>query len=296
MTSVDTLFLRKAKDIGAGFVGGAVQVLIGQPFDLVKVRLQTGQFTSILDTVKTTLAQEGGLAFYKGTLAPLFGVGACVLLQFYGFHEAKRGLLRLTGGENGEGKTLLLPQFYLAGAAAGIVNTPVTAPVEQLRILLQTQRGEGGGYTGPRDAVAKIHAAHGWGGIFRGSGITVLRETQAYGVWFLTYEWLMKHAVASRGISREDIGIPELMAYGALAGEALWLLLYPLDVVKSRIQSDGFGASSRYHGSVVAVVKDIAATQGVRGFWRGIGPTLMRALPCSAGTFALVELTLRALG
>ncbi|PYD07104.1 hypothetical protein DND62_31325, partial [Pseudomonas syringae pv. pisi] len=77
--TVDESFTRKAKDVAAGFVGGATQVLIGQPFDLVKIRLQTstsGATTSSI--VSQVLQKEGVLAFYKGTLAPLFGVGACV--------------------------------------------------------------------------------------------------------------------------------------------------------------------------------------------------------------------------
>jgi solute carrier family 25 carnitine/acylcarnitine transporter 20/29 len=36
--------------------------------------------------------------------------------------------------------------------------------------------------------------------------------------------------------------------------------------------------------------------EGLGGFWRGIGPTLLRAAPVSAGTFATVELTMKALG
>jgi solute carrier family 25 carnitine/acylcarnitine transporter 20/29 len=35
--------------------------------------------------------------------------------------------------------------------------------------------------------------------------------------------------------------------------------------------------------------------EGARGFWRGIGPTLLRAMPVSAGTFAVVEMTMRAI-
>lgn len=60
-----------------------VQVLSGQPFDTVKVRLQTqaSQYSGILDCVKKTYQNEGIVGFYKGTLTPLVGIGACGMFE-----------------------------------------------------------------------------------------------------------------------------------------------------------------------------------------------------------------------
>lgn len=288
--SVDESLSRKVKDIAAGFIGGATQVLIGQPADLVKIRLQTSPTpTTSAQIIKNVLQKEGVLAFYKGTLAPLFGVGACVSLQFYGFHEAKRQILKRTG----ESQLLLWPQTYIAGAVAGAVNTPVTSPVEQLRILSQTNTGS----TSLRETVKKIHLEYGIRGIYRGVGITLLREVQAYGVWFLTYESLIQYIQKKRHYKlRSDISTPELLFSGATAGCALWLSSYPLDVIKSNIQSDKFGAQSKFHGKISTAAAAIWKANGFRGFWKGIVPCLLRAVPCSAGTFAAVETALRVMG
>lgn len=294
MAELDSSWSRKAKDVASGFAGGAVQVLIGQPFDLVKVRLQTGQFKSPIEVVTSTLKNEGLAAFYKGTLPPLIGVGACVSVQFYAFHEARRQLLQRFS-DPGQ-KDLSLKQFYLAGAFAGVVNTPITAPVEQLRIIMQTQpSGANKVYNGPRDALKKIYNSHGTKGLFRGFNITLAREAQAYGVWFMTYEFLIEQAIKRKGGERKDLSTPELLVCGALAGDALWLSSYPLDVVKSRLQSDAFGEKAKFKNSR-DVFQTIWKESGALGFWRGITPTLIRAIPCSAGTFATVELTLRLLG
>jgi solute carrier family 25 carnitine/acylcarnitine transporter 20/29 len=286
MTGVDESYTRKVKDTASGFVGGAVQVLVGQPFDLVKVRLQTGQFSTPLEAFTQTLKNEGPLAFYKGTAAPLIGVGACVSVQFYAFHEAKRRLM-----VHYNSKDLTLPQFYVAGSVAGLTNSFVAGPVEQLRILLQTQKTAN--YRGPIDATRQIIAAQGIRGFYRGLNVTFLREAQAYGVWFLTFEYLMHRTIRS-GVKREDIPAWKLMFYGAIAGEMLWLSSYPLDVVKSKIQSDSF-KNPQYRGAIDATVKTFKQS-GFLGFWRGVVPTLLRATPASASTFASVELTLRLLG
>ncbi|KAI9724983.1 MAG: hypothetical protein M1812_000259 [Candelaria pacifica] len=117
---------------------------------------------------------------------------------------------------------------------------------------------------------------------------------QAYGCWFLTFEYLMNADARRNGIQREEVGSLKVAAYGGLAGEMLWLGSYPFDVVKSKMQSDGFGDMRRYHG-MRDCFRQTYVREGWRGFWKGIGPTLLRAMPVSAGTFAVVEATMRAL-
>jgi solute carrier family 25 carnitine/acylcarnitine transporter 20/29 len=65
------------KELTAGSFGGVCQVLVGQPFDTVKVRLQTSNlYSGVLDCASKTLKSEGLMGFYKGTLTPLLGVGS----------------------------------------------------------------------------------------------------------------------------------------------------------------------------------------------------------------------------
>jgi len=123
-------------------------------------------------------------------------------------------------------------------------------------------------------------------GLFHGQAVTVLREAQAYGVWFLTFEYLMNADMKRNNAPRESISSPKVAFYGGLAGEALWIASYPFDVVKSKMQSDGFGASQKFK-SMRDCFKQTWAREGVMGFWKGIGPTLVRAMPVSAGTFAV---------
>lgn len=96
----------------------------------------------------------------------------------------------------------------------------------------------------------------------------------------------MNADAARNKIDRKEIPIEKIALYGGLAGEMLWLGSYPFDVVKSKMQTDGFGEKQRY-GSMRDCFKQTYVVEGLGGFWRGIGPTLLRALPVSAGTFAV---------
>lgn len=131
-------------------------------------------------------------------------------------------------------------------------------------------------------------------GLYRGEVVTILREAQAYGMWFLAFEYMMNADAARNKIDRKEIPTWKIATYGGLAGEVLWLSSYPLDVVKSKMQTDGFGKDMKF-----ANMRDCFAQTwragGMGGFWKGIVPTCVRAMPVSAGTFAVVELTKRAI-
>ncbi|KAL5116820.1 carrier protein ymc1 [Pleosporales sp. CAS-2024a] len=285
---------RTLKDLFAGAVGGVAQVLIGQPFDIVKVRLQTtSQYAGALDAATQIYKHEGASAFYKGTLTPLIGIGACVSVQFGGFHFARRALEAQNTVHYGSSHLSYL-QYYTAGAFAGIANTVLSSPIEHIRIRLQTQpHGANRLYNGPIDCVRKL-SAHGGvlRGLYRGTAVTFLREAQAYGAWFTTFEYLMNSDAARNHIKREDIGTLKIALYGGLAGEMLWISSYPFDVVKSKMQTDGLGKDMKYK-SMRHCFANTYTLEGLGGFWRGIGPTLLRAMPVSAGTFATVELVMR---
>ncbi|KAG9676145.1 hypothetical protein KCU99_g4207, partial [Aureobasidium melanogenum] len=289
---------RAVKDLFAGAVGGIAQVLIGQPFDIVKVRLQTtSQYSGAADAASKILKNEGASAFYKGTLTPLIGIGACVSVQFGAFHYARRSFERQNAEKNGVLETpqpLSYSQYYAAGAFAGIANTLMSSPIEHIRIRLQTQpHGAARLYNGPIDCVKKLCAHEGvLKGLYRGTGVTWFREAQAYGVWFTAFEFMINQDAKRNGIERKEIPTWKIALYGGLAGEALWLGSYPFDVIKSKMQSDGFGAEQKYK-SMRDTFAQTWRGEGMRGFWRGLGPTLLRAMPVSAGTFATVELTMR---
>ena len=226
-------------------------------------------------------------------------------VQFGGFHAARRWFEERNAAAAGtpipstptSTSSLSYGQYYAAGAFAGVANSVISGPIEHVRIRLQTQpHGAGKLYNGPWDCVRKLGAQEGslLRGLYRGEAVTIWREAQAYGVWFLTFEWLMNADAARNKVDRKDVPSYKVAFYGGLAGEALWLASYPFDVVKSKMQTDGFGAGQKYK-----TMRDCFAqtwrAEGARGCWKGIGPTLLRAMPVSAGTFAVVEMTMRAI-
>lgn len=217
-------------------------------------------------------------------------------VQFGAFHAARRWLEARNASSGHSTTDLSYAQYFAAGAFAGVANAPLSGPIEHIRIRLQSQpHGAGRLYNGPLDCIRKISAHNGaLSGLYRGEAVTVWREAFAYGAWFTTFEYLMNSDAARNGIDRKEIPTYKIALYGGLAGEVLWLASYPFDVVKSKMQTDGFGAQQKYP-TMRACFASTFRANGLRGFWKGIGPTLARAMPVSAGTFAVVEMTMRAI-
>ncbi|KAJ3734027.1 mitochondrial carrier domain-containing protein [Lentinula guzmanii] len=291
---------KTVKDLTAGTVGGIAQVLVGQPFDIVKVRMQTapkGTYSGMMHCAGGILKNEGPLAFYKGTLTPLLGIGVCVSIQFGVIEYMKRLFAHqnLVSGSGGPtGKDLNAGQLFASGVTAGLANGIVSGPVEHIRIRLQTQPSINPPYNGPFDAIRKIHKAHGIAGIFKGQGVTFLREATGYGVYFLAYEKLVQREMRTKGIKREDLSPMNAILYGATAGYALWAVIYPIDMIKSRMQTDGFtSATGRRYASSLDCAKQVWRSEGPKAFLRGLGPTLIRSPFANGATFLGFEMANR---
>ena len=69
--------LQSLRSLVSGGVGGVCAVVVGHPFDLVKVRLQTaekGVYTGAMDVVRKIVGKAGPMGLYAGVTAPLAGV------------------------------------------------------------------------------------------------------------------------------------------------------------------------------------------------------------------------------
>ncbi|KAF8070445.1 mitochondrial carrier domain-containing protein [Lyophyllum atratum] len=293
---------KTVKDLTAGTAGGVAQVLVGQPFDIVKVRMQTapkGTYKGMMDCAKGILRNEGPLAFYKGTLTPLLGIGVCVSIQFGALEWTKRYFAnqnRLNKKDGPDGSILTSGQLFAAGVFAGLANGVVSGPVEHIRIRLQTQSNTNPTYKGPWDAIKKIYSGYGIAGLYKGQTVTLLREATGYGIYFLTYEKLVQWEMTKKGIRRDQISPMNAVLYGATAGYALWAVIYPIDMIKSRMQTDGFSPSTgQKYTSTLDCVRKVWRTEGIGAFTRGLGPTLIRSPFANGATFLGFEMANRLL-
>lgn len=269
-----------ALDFFAGCVGGMAGVVVGHPLDTVKVLLQTQdmknpKFKGTIHCLQSVVTKEGLRGVYRGVTSPLLGVAGINAIVFgvYGNvqkHSSNPESLRI---------------HALAGAAAGLAQSFICSPMELAKSRLQVADSSS---KGPVDCLLKIYGNEGVKGVFRGFGVTVGREIPAFAVYFSTYELL------TRSDSNLPVSTWSMLFAGGLAGVASWTLTYPIDMIKSRMQVDGI-SSSQYKNSYDCLHQTVK-TGGVSSLFRGITPTIIRAFPVNAVTFAVVTWTMRILG
>lgn len=101
-----------------------------------------GTYAGMLDCAGRILTREGPLAFYKGTLTPLLGIGACVSIQFGALEATKRFFAERNALSGiADPRDLGDGQLFMAGVTAGLANSVVSGPVEHIRIRASRRTG-----------------------------------------------------------------------------------------------------------------------------------------------------------
>lgn len=268
-------------DFFAGFLGGCAGIMVGYPLDTVKVHMQTQdcrnpKYRGTWDCLRSILAKESVSGLYKGMTSPIAGVAVVNAIIFGVYGSTQRSL----------SEPDRLSSYFLAGASAGLAQTPVSSPIELAKTRLQLQSTGQGNFRGPMQCLRSIYKQEGYRGVFKGLGITFLREGPSFGVYFVTYEMLTKTS------SKQPISTLHILLAGGLAGTASWVISYPIDVIKSRIQAE---SSNRYSGALDCLKKSVRA-EGYSCLYRGLNSTILRAFPTNAATFAVVTWTFRLFG
>ncbi|KAM5179524.1 mitochondrial ornithine transporter 1-like [Mantella aurantiaca] len=283
--------LQAAIDLTAGAVGGTTCVLVGQPLDTAKVKMQTFPtlYRGLIDCGVKIYRQVGLRGFYKGTSPALLANIAenSVLFMSYGF--CQRMVRSIAGLDKNAALSDL--QNAAAGSFASFFSALVLCPTELVKCRLQAMhelqvsgkiiRGQNTVWA----VVKGIVKQEGPLGFYQGLISTICREMPGYFVFFGGYE-LTRSFFASGGKSKDELGPVALMVSGGFGGIALWLVIYPVDCIKSRIQVLSItGKQAGFIGTCTSIVKN----EGFRSLYSGLKPTLIRAFPANAALFLTFE-------
>ncbi|XP_022951724.1 mitochondrial carrier protein CoAc1-like [Cucurbita moschata] len=188
-------------------------------------------------------------------------------------------------------------ELIAGGAAGGFAKTAV-APLERIKILLQT-RTEGFQSLGVFQSLRKVLKHEGVRGFYKGNGASVVRIIPYAALHFMAYEqyrcWILNN-YPSLGTGAHI----DLLA-GSVAGGTAVLCTYPLDLARTKlayqisdtrmVKSGGFRsyhAQPMYNG-IRDVLMRVYSGGGVRALYRGVGPTLTGILPYAGLKFYVYE-------
>lgn len=277
------------KDLIAGTIGGASGIIVGHPIDTVKVRLQVDRsYKGITDCVLKTVRLEGPTSFFKGVVAPVLGAAPinAVVFVTYG------GVMRLAAESYGKSvDESELPIYWhgIAGICAGFGQNIFGTPNELVKIKCQVNRTEN--VRSIQMAKRLFNKGGLFKGLYQGWWITAARDTPAFGIYFVSYEFY-RNLFQSWGLSQ----VASAFFAGGMAGSNSFLFTHPIDVIKSMRQEQKIG-TPKHQTRTLYLIKQayVANGRSLSIFARGVIPSVLRAYPVSAVTFVIYDYLLRAL-
>ncbi|KAK4194470.1 putative mitochondrial ornithine transporter [Triangularia verruculosa] len=312
-------------DFFAGYLSGAVSIIIGNPLDVLKVRLQASQ-TSPQPASPSSSRQASVLSqprnFLLGTAAPILSYGALNALLFVSYNRSETFLNSFFFGSQqrspsppspspsssppGQGqqgqqeqqqqqqqKGSNLATTFLAGCASGIATFVISCPTEIVKVRSQTSS------LSSLSITKQILSQHGIRGLYQAGGVTVLRDAIGYGFYFLAYEYSSRFYnkyFHGTGKGRGETTTGRALVCGGVAGVATWVSIFPLDVLKTRLQTLGTGTGTgtgegggREKKGAWELGREMYRREGGRVFFRGLGVCSLRAFVVNAVQFAVYE-------
>lgn len=184
---------------------------------------------------------------------------------------------------------------FMAGGVSGAVAKTATAPIERVKLLIQTQdanpkiiSGEVARYTGIVDCFRRVAAEQGIGAFWRGNLTNIIRyfPTQAFNFAFKdTIKALFPKVDKNKEFGKFFM---INMASGGLAGAGSLLIVYPLDYARTRLASDVGSGKQQFKGLGDCLAQTYK-TSGVSGLYNGIGVSIIGIIPYRGAYFGLFD-------
>lgn len=184
---------------------------------------------------------------------------------------------------------------FLAGGISGAVAKTATAPIERVKLLIQTQdanpkiiSGEVPRYTGIVDCFTRVAKEQGVKAFWRGNLTNIIRyfPTQAFNFAFKDTIKALFPKADKRTEFWKFFAIN--MASGGLAGAGSLMIVYPLDYARTRLASDVGTGKRQFDGLVDCLVKTVKAG-GIGGLYNGIGVSIIGIIPYRGAYFGLFD-------
>ncbi|OBR03490.1 Calcium dependent mitochondrial carrier protein [Colletotrichum higginsianum IMI 349063] len=309
----------------AGAVAGGLSRTATAPLDRLKVYLLVNTRAST-DTAASALKQGRPLLALRNAVKPfgdavkdlwkaggmrsLFaGNGLNVIkimpesaIKFGSYEAAKRTLSKLEG--HNDPRQINSYSKFVAGGVAGMVAQFCVYPLDTLKFRLQTSTVQGGlsGNALVLDTAKKMWQAGGVRIAYRGVTMGLMGMFPYSAIDMGTFEFLKtsykRYMSKYRGIHEEDAKPGNIMTgiIGATSGAFGASVVYPLNVLRTRLQTQGTVMHPATYTGIMDVAQQTLKNEGVRGMYKGLTPNLLKVAPALSITWVVYENSKRLLG
>ncbi|XP_006458044.1 hypothetical protein AGABI2DRAFT_199246 [Agaricus bisporus var. bisporus H97] len=305
--------LRRNKAVVCALSASYVSTFAGYPLDSIKSRLQTTKGSITIPRLAALVYREEGIVgFYRGLWIPLMTISFVRTCFFTIYSRTKEYCA--------EHKLLCRPHMFdaaltggISGAMSGSLISFGSAPFELVKVRRQLEysiaASKGKSMVRPpgtMDAVREIFRANGFGGLYTGFRLHFIRDTAGTALYFFEYDG-MRHLLG-RNRSGEQCATPPWLPIhsslvpffcGSVSGVTSWALIYPLDVVKTKVQQRAL-AGEKYRGPFETLHRLLRGPDpnnprpllsGMGRLYRGLGVSALRSITTHGLLWTLFDMT-----
>ncbi|KAA0154265.1 hypothetical protein FNF27_06986 [Cafeteria roenbergensis] len=306
----------------AGAIAGALSRTSVSPLERLKIEFQVQDVLykdkssahrteqSIIRGLKQIYAREGIVGMFKGNGANVLRILPYSSTQFLVFEKLQAAILARRAAD---GKKTLNPlERLVAGGIGGMCSVAVSYPLDFVRGRLTTQgAGTKRQYKSITDACVTIAREEGVATLYKGVSVSIVGIFPYIGTNFAVYGTLKEHVAQFLQLQPSALPWWATLLIGGTAGASAQTVAYPFDLLRRRIQVEGFGGdsgsaanlsaaekaaadaaaseASLANKSMVRAFAHIVRTEGVPALYKGLLPNYLKVFPTMAVNFWVYE-------
>lgn len=293
----------------AGGISGAFTRALAQPLDVLKIRFQLqlepiksgSKYSSILQAFRSIIKEEGVSTLWSGHIpAQLLSISYGII-QFATYEKLTQVCREIDS------------QFYSVhkhsinfsnGAIAATAATLLSFPLDTVRTRLIAEQKTNKVYKGFYNAFFTMVRKEGPSALFKGIVPTIAQVAPHTGIQFAVYKFFTESILnriqffqRAKNISSvvESTLVANLLA-GGIAGFVSKTAIYPFDLIKKRLQIQGFQEHRTnffgrqiYCNGTIHCIKLTISEEGFLALYKGFGPSILKAVFVSALHFAVYD-------
>ncbi|XP_059389510.1 mitochondrial ornithine transporter 1-like [Carassius carassius] len=191
---------------------------------------------------------------------------------------------------------LLDVQKACSGSVASVFSSLALCPTELIKCQLQAMHEmEASGKIASEQkstvwsVVRNVLRTNGPLGFYQGLTTPIVREVPGYFCFFGGYQLSLSMFANHMGRDKEHIAVLPLMFSDGFGGACLWLVVYPIDCVKSCIQVQSLAGKQE---GFLKTLMGILRNEGVAPLYSGLTPTMIRTFPANVKSSFFQEVAL----
>lgn len=282
--------LHATKYFIAGGFAGALSRTATAPLDRLKVLLQVqtekmSRSPRIIPCLVQIYKEGGILGFFRGNGLNVLKVAPESAIKFYAYETIKDFMVRADGLHSKE--EISVVGRLLAGGAAGAIAQTVIYPMDLVKTRLQTYACISGKAPPLMTLSKEIWYQEGPRAFYRGLLPSLLGMIPYAGIDLAAYETLKN--VSRQWIPEDHEPGPIIqLCCGMISGALGATCVYPLQLVRTRLQAQQMHSATRYKGMVDAFQRTLRE-EGFRALYKGLVPNLLKVIPAASITYIAYE-------